>query len=166
MGRGSCPPAEGAAPHAPMTKALSVQLALYSLLLAAGSFLVHHLAQAAGRTTFLAGLAGAALALLWAARGLAGARGKALPILTLVPVSFVLLSQTVLGWWGSDANAMPNHAAAAVTTLLLMLTLAMLMRIAYAGIVFDGVPGRQGPPGEPAASVRPAQPPLSGSVRK
>jgi hypothetical protein len=67
-----------------------------------------------------------------------GYGGKTLPILTLVPVSFVMLSQSVLGW--SGGTEVGRRPAAAVITVLLVLSFAMLMRIAYAGVAFDGPP--------------------------
>ena len=119
-----------------MNKTIGLLLVVYSLLLAGLSYLVHHLAPGVARPTLIAGLAGGALCLVWGVRALAGSGGKALPILTLIPVSFVMLSQTVIGWLaGTEAG---HRSAAAVITALFVLSVGMLMRIAYAGVVFDG----------------------------
>jgi hypothetical protein len=123
-----------------MNKTLGLQLVIYSLLLAGLSCFSHYLAPALARTTLIAGLAGGTLCLVWGLRSLKGNRSKVLPILTLVPVCFVLLSQTITGW-ASSGEGMPNRrTAAAVITLLFAMTLGMLMRIAYAGVVFYGQP--------------------------
>ncbi|MEK7674341.1 MAG: hypothetical protein AAB676_00730 [Verrucomicrobiota bacterium] len=123
-----------------MNKTIGLQLAVYSLLLASLSYLTHHLAPALAQPTLIAGLAGGALCLVWSLRAVAGSRGKALPILTLIPVSFVLLSQTVMGWSGGSEGMQGRRTAAAVITLLVVLSIGMLMRIAYVGAVFDGQP--------------------------
>jgi len=137
-GRGSLNPLD-----CDMNKVIGLQLVLYSLLLAGGSYLTHHLAPTSSAPTLLAGLAGGALCLAWGLWAMAGRRGKALPILTLMPVSFVLLSQAVHAWSGAG-----ERAVAALVTLLLALSIAMLMRIAYAGVLFDApaaMPPKPGP---------------------
>jgi hypothetical protein len=121
-----------------MNKTLGLQLVIYSLLLAGLSYLVHHLAPALARPTLIAGLAGGVFCLVWGLRALGGSRGKAWSIVTLIPVSFVLLSQAVIAWAGAGEAVPGRRMAAAVITLLLVASIAMLMRIAYAGVVFDG----------------------------
>jgi hypothetical protein len=123
-----------------MNKTIGLQLIIYSLLLAGLSYLVHHLAPALARPTLIAGLAGGALCLVWGLRAVAGSRGKALPMLTLIPVSFVMLSQTVLSWGGGTQEVPGRRTAAAVITFLFVLSIGMLMRIAYANVVFEGQP--------------------------
>lgn len=122
-----------------MNRTIGIQLLVYSLALAGLSFLVHHLAPTLARPTLIAGPTGGGLCLVWALRALTGNRGKALPLLTLVPVSFVLLSQAVLTWVRGGPPVPGQQFAAAVITLQLVLSVAMLMRIAYAGVVLDGV---------------------------
>ena len=123
-----------------MNKTIGFQLVVYSLLLAGLSYLTHHLAPALARPTLIAGLVGGVLCLVWGLRALAGGRGQALPILTLIPVSFVMLSQTVITWGGGSQEVPGRQTAAVVITLLLVLSLGMLMRIAYAGLLFDVQP--------------------------
>ena len=81
-----------------MNKTIGLLLVVYSLLLAGCSYLVYHLAPVGTQPTLIAGLAGGALCLVWGVRALAGSGGKALPLLTLIPVSFTLLPQTFMGW--------------------------------------------------------------------
>jgi hypothetical protein len=130
-----------------MNKSIGIQLVVYSLLLAGLSYLTHHMAPALARPTLITGLAGGLLCLVWGLCALGGSRGKALPILTLIPVNFVLLSQGVTSW-SEGGEAVPGRrSAAAMITLLLVFSIAMLMRIAYAGVVLDGQPA--GPTKEP-----------------
>ena len=123
-----------------MNKNIGLQMVVYSLLLAGFSYLTHHLAPALAKPTLIAGLVGGALCLVWGLRAVTGSRGKALPLLTLIPVNFVMVSQTVTSWWGRSEVMAGRQAAAAVITLLCLLSFGMLIRIAYAGEVFDGQP--------------------------
>jgi hypothetical protein len=84
-----------------------------------------------------------------------GNRGKALPILTLVPVSFVLLSQAVMSWLERGEAAPGHRSAAAVITLLFVISIGMLMRVAYADSMPDGQPvGPTSDPGGRSASQK------------
>ncbi len=121
-----------------MNKTIGVQLIVYSLLLAGLSYLTHHLAPPVARLTLIAGVVGAVLCFTWGLRAVLGKGGKALPILTLIPISFVMLSQTVITWGGESQEAPGQRTAALVITILFAFSIAMLMRIAYAGAVFDG----------------------------
>jgi hypothetical protein len=129
-----------------MNKTIGLLLVGYSLLLAGLSYLVHHLAPEVARPTLIAGLVGGALCLVWGVRAATGSGGKALPILTLIPVNFALLTQTFMGWSGGSWGLQSGRTAAVVITLLLVLSMGMLLRIAWAGVVFDVQPG--GPPNE------------------
>jgi hypothetical protein len=120
-----------------MNKTIGIQLVVYSLLLAGLCYLVHHLAPALALPTLITGLAGGALCLVWGVRAIRGSRGKALPILTLIPVNFMMLSQTLITWTGGRLEVTGHRTAAAVITLLLVLSLGMVVRIAWAGVVFD-----------------------------
>jgi len=122
-----------------MNKTIGLLLVVYSLLLAGLSYLVHHLASEVARPTLITGLVGGALCLVWGLRALAGSGGKALPILTLIPVNFALLTQTFMGWSGGSVG----WTAAVVISLLLALSLGMLLRIAWSGMVFDVPPAGQ-----------------------
>jgi hypothetical protein len=123
-----------------MNKTIGLLLVVYSLLLAGLSYLVHYLAPGGTRPTLIAGLAGGAFCLVWGVRALAGSGGKAPPILTLIPVAFTLMTQTFMSWSGGSAGFHGGQKVAVVITLLLALSMAMLVRIAWAGVVFDVPP--------------------------
>ena len=125
-----------------MNRTLGLQLVVYSLLLAGLSYLVHHLAPGLSRPALIAGLTGGALCFIWGLRAWLGKTGKALPLLTLVPVSFVMLSQTVMTWVGGGQPVPGQRTAAIVITALFALSIGMLMRIAYAGVTFEGQSAR------------------------
>ena len=117
-----------------MNKTIGLLLVVYSLLVAGLSYLVYHLAPGVARPTLITGLVGGGLCLVWGLRALAGSGGKALPLLTLIPVSFALLPQTFMSWGG---GSQAGRTVAMVITLLLVLSLGMLLRIAWSGMLFD-----------------------------
>jgi hypothetical protein len=123
-----------------MNKTIGLQLVLYGLLLAGLSYLVHYLAPALARPTFITGLIGGSLCLAWGLLAFKGSHFKALSLLTLVPVNFALLSQTVIVWTGGNQEVTGRQTAAAVITILLFLSVGMLMRIAYTEMDYDGQP--------------------------
>ncbi len=117
-----------------MNKQIGLLLVVYGLLAAGLSYLVFHLAPGETKPTLIAGLAGGGLCLVWGFRALAGSGGKALPLLTLIPVGFTLLPQAFSSWSGGSQG---GRGVAAITTLLLVLSVGMLLRIAWSGVVFD-----------------------------
>jgi len=125
-----------------MNKTLGFELIVYGVLLAGLSYLTHHLAPALARPTLIAGLAGGALCVLWGVLALLGSRRKVWAMLTLIPISFVMLSQTVTIWMEGTQDAPGRRTAGVVITAMLVFSIGMLMMIAYAGAVFDGQPAK------------------------
>jgi len=132
-----------------MSKKLGIELIAYGVLLAGLSYLVHHLAPTIARPTLITGLAGGALCLIWGVRAVLGKRGKALPLLTLAPISYVLLSQAVMNWGGGTEEVPDRRLTWLVIVVLGVSSVGMLMRIAYAGATFDGQPANPQTPGKP-----------------
>ena len=116
-----------------MNKKIGGTLVIFSLLLAGLSYLVYHLAPEVSRPTLVAGLAGGALCLMWGILALGGSKGKAASILTLIPVSFTLMPQAFSSWQGKESG----WEVAALKTVLLVICVGMLIRIAWSGVVFD-----------------------------
>lgn len=121
-----------------MNKTSGIQLALFSLVLAGLSYLTYSLAPSLSRSTLIAGLAGGGLCLVWGLRAIAASPGKALPILTLIPVNFMLLAQMIRGFLGQGEAVSGRQAATVVVTLVFVISMGMLTRIAYAGVEFEG----------------------------
>lgn len=122
-----------------MNKRIGIELAIFSLVLVCIGYTAHHFEPTLAKSSLFAGLIGGVLCFIWGLRTIGGSRNKALPILTLIPVAFVLLSQVVAGWLGGELVP-GRRGAAAVLTVGLVLSVAMLMRVAYAGVVFESVP--------------------------
>lgn len=133
-----------------MNKSLGVELLAYSVLLAGLSYLAHRLSPELARFILWGGLMGGALCLIWGGRAVRGCRGRALPILTLIPVSFLMLSQAVLLWGGGEIEVESRRRVALLSTLLCACSIGMLMRIAYAGMVWGPAPG-----GPPSTALKP-----------
>lgn len=148
-----------------MNKTVGLQLVSYSLLLAGLSFLTHHLSPGLARPTLIAGLVGGSLCLGWGLWVVAGGRGKALPILTLIPINFVMLSQAVMTWTARSQDVPGQRLAAATMTVLFALSMAMVARITHAGVTFDGPPASPGKDGG-AKSQPSRQPPPESALKK
>ncbi len=121
-----------------MNKTIGLQLVVYSLVLAGLSYFAYELAPAQAQPTLIAGVAGGALCLIWGVWAVAGNERKAPCVLTLIPVNFILMGQTILGWSGGSQGMRDHRAAAIVITLLFALSIGMLVRVAWAGVVLDG----------------------------
>ena len=123
-----------------MNKNLGSELIVYSVLLAGLSYLTHHVAPTIARPTLITGLVGGALCLVWGILAVRGSRRKAWAILTLIPISYVMLSQAVLTWGGRSEGGSPTRLAPALMVVMLAFSIGMLLMIAYAGATFDGRP--------------------------
>jgi hypothetical protein len=123
-----------------MNKTIGNLLIIYGFLLPGLGYRVHFLAPAVSRPTLILGLAGGALSLVWGVLAVAGSQRKAMPILTLIPVSFMLLPQTFAAWSRVSEGVQGAREVAVLITLLLVLSLMMLVRIAWSGVVFDVKP--------------------------
>lgn len=112
-------------------------LIAYGIVVAGLAAIVGQTAPDLGRTTLIAGLVVGALSVLWGIWILAGMRNKALPILTLVAGTFVFLSQAVMVWM-PEATVKPPRLMAVLITLMLLLSLGTLMRLAYTATFSSG----------------------------
>jgi hypothetical protein len=115
-----------------MNKNLGFELIIYGLLLAGLSLLASQLAPALTRTTLIAGLAGGVLSVVWGVRAVLGNRGKCWPILTLIPTTYVMLSQAIVTWAGGSQGMPAGRTLPSLITVLAVISFGMLMIIAYA----------------------------------
>lgn len=120
-----------------MDRLVGYHLIAGGLLLAGLGFLAHHFCPSQARTALVAGLVGGGLTVVWGLRALRPGARKAPAVLTLIPLSFVMLSQSVT-FWMADATVPGHVPGAIVVTLLCLLSVALLLRVGYAGVVFDG----------------------------
>lgn len=95
--------------------------------LAGLGFVLQQVAPVFGKVSFIAGLAGGGLSLVLGIAALAGLKGRAWAVLTMIAVASVLLHQTVNVWM---ASAEGNSASLTVRLLvvgMLVLAIGMLM---------------------------------------
>jgi hypothetical protein len=121
-----------------MNKAIGLQLIVYSLLLAGFSYFAYRLAPELAHATIVTALAGGGLCLVWGLGAVLGRQNMAPPILTLLPIIFVMFAQTILALGGGSQKVAPDRTVAAVTVLLLVLSIVMLGRIARVGLAAKG----------------------------
>lgn len=117
-----------------MNKAIGVQLLGFGAMSIGLSCLVYFLARPLAMPTLIAGLAGGTLCLVAGIRAVQGVTRKALPLLALIPLTIVLVSQAVMTWGAGSPEIPAQRSASLVVCLLLALSYLMLMRVAYAGI--------------------------------
>ena len=94
---------------------------------------------------------------MWGLLVVFGNRRKAFSVLTLIPVCYSLLAQTVMTWGARTPEVPGRQTVAAVITTMLLLSLAMLLRIIYAGSLVVGPavnPAKEGTP-QPQAGAKP-----------
>jgi hypothetical protein len=123
-----------------MNKSLGSELIVYSVLLAGLSYLAHHLAPAIAQPTFITGLIGGALCLVWGLLAVLGSRRKVFSVLTLMPVCYVLLSQTVMTWAGRNEAGTGSRLLPVLIAVMFAFSLGMLMMIAYSGTLHGQPP--------------------------
>lgn len=126
-----------------MNKKLSFWLLIYGvILLAIGGWAMARSPHLAGGLGY-ASLAGGALCLVWGLRAGQGKKTKAGAVLTLIPLGYLFMAQAIQGWLGGGGVVAERLALAASATLGAAITLAMLLRVAYDGVLF-GVAGNSG----------------------
>lgn len=106
-------------------------LIVYGIVLASLGLVLQNVAPAAGRITFIAGLAGGALCLLWGIATMAGLKGRAWALLSAMATGFVLLSQAVQVWMESSSDGSPSLAVRLLVTAMMALTIAMLIYLLH-----------------------------------
>jgi hypothetical protein len=146
-----------------MNKSLGFELIVYSVLLAGLGYLAYHLAPTVARPTLITGLIGGALCLVWGLRAVLGKCGKALPVLTLIPVSYVMLGQVIMTWGHRNESGSTNNAVLVLIIIIFAFSLAMLLLIAYHGSLYGLPPGpvKEQPVKSPASNKLESDPRVS-----
>ena len=106
-------------------------LIAYGVVLAGLGFLLHQTAPVFGKVTFIAGLAGGGLCLLWGIAALAGLKGRSWSVLTAITVALVMLSQTVSAWMGSGSEDAGVLTVRLLVTAMMILSMGMIMYLLH-----------------------------------
>lgn len=120
-----------------MNKNVGLTLIVYGLAIGGLGWAIYQMAPALAQPTLIAGLVGGVLSIIWGIQWIRGRGRKVWPLLTLIPVCYVVLGQVVMAWMGET-----EIAVAALLTLGFLLSLGMVMRIAYYGVFGSAPPGR------------------------
>ncbi|MBI3850528.1 MAG: hypothetical protein HY298_09710 [Verrucomicrobia bacterium] len=112
-------------------------MALYVLTHGVGlialALLTHRVAPEMARVTLITGLAGGGFCALWGVFGLLGHRRRVGAVLTLIPVSLVLLTQAVSGWMERGAGKSESLFAPSLMTVMLVTSVGVLTYVLHAG---------------------------------
>jgi len=113
-----------------MTRSIAFALIAYGVAIAALSVCIRVLAPDIAWPILIAGVAGGALCAFWGIFALSKTVGKAKPLLTLMPIAFVFLSQAVTAWLGDEGTSKQTLPALLLTAGL-GASMGMIMWIAY-----------------------------------
>jgi peptidoglycan/LPS O-acetylase OafA/YrhL len=114
-----------------MSKKMASIVMAYGLVLAALGFVLQQVTPTLAKVTFIAGMAGGGLSVLWGIVGLTGHKRRSWAVLTLIAVAVVLLSQVVHAWSPSASETSGSLAGPLLLTFLLLLTVGMLMYLLH-----------------------------------
>lgn len=117
-------------PHI-MSKKMAVILLGYGIALAGLSVLVQQIAPAFAKTTFITGLAGGGLCVLWSIMAFGGSQHRTRAILTLIAVLIVLLTQVVQAWVAASDTIAIGLTGRLVATVMFLLTMGMLLYLLH-----------------------------------
>src|SRR5687767_2717181 len=83
-----------------MSKKMASIVVAYGIAVAALGFILQQAAPALAKVTFITGLAGGGLCVVWGIVGLSGHKRRAWAVLTLIAMALVVLTQAVQAWLG------------------------------------------------------------------
>jgi hypothetical protein len=116
-----------------MNSKIALCVTTHGVALIVLALLIHRVAPEMARVTLITGLAGGALCALWGVLGLLGHRRRVGAVLTLIPVSLVLLPQVVSAWMDRGAGKSESLFASALMTVMLVASVGMLAYLLHAG---------------------------------
>ena len=106
-----------------MSKKMASILLAYGVAFAGLSLLVQQIAPVFAKVTFVAGMVGGGLSVLWSIVAFAGHKRRAWAILTMIAVTIVLLTQVVQAWVGAPTSL----TGRLVLTVMFLMTMSMLL---------------------------------------
>ena len=103
----------------------------YGVVLAGLGFVVKNVAPAFGQVTYIAGLAGGGLCVLWGLAALAGVTGRTWAALSVIAAAVVLLSQAVSAWLTSQSEVTGGLTIRLLVSGMLLITMGMLLYLLH-----------------------------------
>lgn len=113
-----------------MSKKMAGIILAYGVVVGALGLAVRSVAPEAAKITFITGIAGGGLCVLWGMLGLAGHKRRTWTILTILAVLILLLPQMIQGWV-AGRNQPGTNLGAVLVTVLLLLTIGMLLYLLH-----------------------------------
>jgi hypothetical protein len=110
-----------------MSKKMASILLAYGAALVVLGFLVQQNASAFAGITLIAGITGGGLSILWGIVALIGYKRRTWAILTMVPVTVVLLTQVVHAWLGGSISL----TGRLLLTVMFLMTMGMLLYLLH-----------------------------------
>jgi hypothetical protein len=114
-----------------MSKKMASIVMAYGVVLATLGFVVQQVAPALAQVSFVTGLAGGGLCVVWGLVALAGHKRRVGAILTLIALMLVMLGQVIPAWSSVGGETSGNLAASLLLTFLVLLTVGMLMYLLH-----------------------------------
>jgi hypothetical protein len=109
---------------------MATVLIIYAAVLATVSIFLARITDAPRAVPVVAGLLGASLCGAWGLASMVSHRGRALPVLLLIALSFIFLSQAVNAWW--DSRAVEHLLPRILLSLSFLSTIGILVYVLYA----------------------------------
>lgn len=126
-------PSTQAAERVPLSLEVAVDLVLCGVLLAGLSLTAQHLQPDFPRLTFITGLAGGGLCVLWGILGRRGTPCRVGAMVTLAAVACVLARQAVQSWEASAEGESKGRMAAALMAVEVVFSVGMLANLIREG---------------------------------
>jgi hypothetical protein len=110
-----------------MSKKMAGIIMAYGVALAGLSLAIKTVAPELAKISFLTGLLGGGLCVLWGLIALTGAKRRVAPLLTMAVVALVVLSPMLRAWMEASGTV----GGRLLLTLMLLLTVAMIMYVMH-----------------------------------
>jgi lipid-A-disaccharide synthase-like uncharacterized protein len=114
-----------------MTSKMAGLLVAHGVALIVLTFVFKRLTPDLNQTLWLAGLVGGGLCVLWGVLGFMGFRRRIGAVLTLIPLSLIILGGVVDGWMGRSAD--DGIVGPVIATVMLLGSIVVLAYILHAG---------------------------------
>jgi uncharacterized YccA/Bax inhibitor family protein len=114
-----------------MSKKMAGIVMAYGVVLATLGFVIQQVAPALAQVSFVTGLAGGGLCMVWGLVALAGHKRRVGAILTLIALILVMLGQVIPAWSSVGGETSGSLAASLVLTFIVLLTVGMLMYLLH-----------------------------------
>ncbi len=140
---------------------MASRLATYGVAVATLSFFIQQAAPAFAQVTFITGVAGGGLCVLWGIVAFAGHKRRAWAVLTMVAVGFAVLTQVMPAWMDGSSASLSGQF---VLTFMLLMTVGMFIYVLHGERLPEFYNPVAAHRANPVSRGQPAQPPVLGRL--